>query len=139
MSPDRTELSRSNNRLERTRDFARRSAWSLAPRRFDREEDSGVSDKARWWRLEAMAESDRGHSWLVKFVIVVFVFPVLVLTLMQPWKLVTYGLTSVLRGDERWAQLIGWSAVIIGVLLALFGALWICRWIWPTATNKSHA
>ena len=98
-----------------------------------------MPDKARWWRLEAMAESDRGHAWLVKSVIVVFVFPVLVLAFMQPWKLVTYGLVWVLPPDGSWAQVVGWGVGIVGVLLALFAALWICRWIWPAAINKSHA
>ena len=85
-----------------------------------------------------MPESDRRHVWLVRVLIVLLVFSVLFLTLMQPWKLVLYGLAWLLPADKPWAEWVGWSAAIAGVLLALVGALWICRRMWPT-TSKSHA
>jgi len=60
--------------------------WDVRPAFWsdgEGEEDSNaMSDKAPWWRLEGMAESDCGHSWLVKLVIVMLVFPTLLLTLM---------------------------------------------------------
>jgi len=86
-----------------------------------------------------MAESDRGHSWLVKLVIATIVFPVLVVALMQPWKLVLFGLAWLLPVDARWAQWVGWCAAIFGAMLAGYAALWICRLIWPKTATRSHA
>jgi hypothetical protein len=77
-----------------------------------------------------MDASDRGHSWLIKLVIVAIVFPVLVVALMQPWKLVLFGLAWLLPVDQQWAEWVGWCASIVGVVLAGYGALWICRLIW---------
>ena len=98
-----------------------------------------MPDRTPWWRLEGMAESDRGHSWLVKLEIVTIVFPVLVLALTQPWKLVLFGLAWLLPPGTRWAQWVGWCAAIVGVTLAGCGALWICLLIWPKPTTSSHA
>jgi hypothetical protein len=86
-----------------------------------------------------MAESDRRHSWLVKLVIVTIVFPVLMVALMQPWHLVLFGLDRLLPVDTQWAQWVGLCAVIVGVIFAGYGALWICRLIWPKATTRPHA
>ncbi len=86
-----------------------------------------------------MAESDRGHSWLVKFVIVAIAFPVLLVALMQPWKLVLLGLACLLPVNTQWAQWVGWCASIAGMVLAGYGALWICRLIWLKATSRPHA
>lgn len=107
--------------------------------------ESVVAEDAKGWptRLRGGAwkawgsrtAGTRGSSSLV---IVLLVFPTLLLTLMQPWKLVIYGLAWLLPGDKLWAQWIGWCAVVIGMLLALFGVSWICRQIWPTATTKAH-
>ena len=97
-----------------------------------------MPDRTRWWRLETMSESDRGHSWLVKLIVAI-VFPVLVVALMQPWKLVLFGLAWLLPVDTRWAQWVGWCASIAGAILAGYGALWICRLIWPKTTTRSHA
>ena len=89
--------------------------------------------------MEGMAESHRAHSWLVKLVIVTIVLPTLLLALMQPWKLVIFGLAWLLPADTLWAQWVGWCAVVVGVVLAVGGALWLCRLIWPRATTSSHA
>ncbi len=89
--------------------------------------------------MDLMAESDRRHSWLVKVLIVMLVFPMLLLTLIQAWKLVLYPLAWLLPAKRLWAQLIGWSAAIVGMVVALIGALWICRLIWPKSTTNSHA
>jgi membrane associated rhomboid family serine protease len=86
-----------------------------------------------------MEESDRRHSWLVKVLIVMMVFPTFLLTLMQVWKLVLYPLAWLLPAEGLWAQLIGWSAAVVGVVFALVGALWICRLIWPKRATNSHA
>jgi hypothetical protein len=83
--------------------------------------------------------SDRGHSWLVKLVIVTIVFPVLVLGLRRPWKLVLFGLAWLLPVGTQWVQWVGWCAAIVGVTLAGYVALWICRLIWPKARTSSHA
>ena len=98
-----------------------------------------MPDRTPWWRLASMTESDRAHSWLVKLLIVTIVFPVLLMALMQPWKLVLFGLAWLLPVGTQWAQWVGWCAAIAGVILAGYGALWICRRIWPKATTKSHA
>jgi len=98
-----------------------------------------MSDRARWWRWDQMAESDRRHSWLVKVLIVMIVFPTLLFTFMQAWLLVLYPLAWLLPAETLWAQLIGWSAVAVGVVVALVGALWICRRIWPKRATHSHA
>ena len=98
-----------------------------------------MSHKASWWRLDHMAESDRRHAWLVKAVIVMIVFPTLLVTFTQAWKLVLYPLAWLLPPERLWAQLIGWSAVVVGLVLAVVGALWVCRLIWPKRTTNSHA
>jgi hypothetical protein len=98
-----------------------------------------MPDRTPWWRLEDMAESDPGHPWLVKLVIVTIVFPTLILTLMLAWKLVLLGLAWLLPVDTRWAQWVGWCAAIVGVILAGYGALWVCRLIWPKRTTNSLA
>src|SRR5262245_48500132 len=54
-----------------------------------------MPDHAPRWRHRRMGEADRGHAWVVKLVIVIFVFPIVFLTLMQPWKLVLFGLARV--------------------------------------------
>ena len=82
-----------------------------------------MPDRTPWWRLGDMAESDWGHSWLVKLVIVTVVFPTQVLTLMQPWNLVLLGLAWLLPINTQWAQWVGWCATIVGVILAGYGAL----------------
>jgi len=86
-----------------------------------------------------MAESDRGHPWLVKLVIVAIVFPILLMALMQPWKLVLLGLAWLLPVHTQWAWWVARCAAVVGVILAGYGALWICRLIWPKATTRSHA
>ena len=98
-----------------------------------------MSDKTPWGRHEGMAESDPAHSWLVKMVIVMIVFPVLLVTLMQPWKLVIYGLAWLLPADAAWAHWFGLCAVVVGTILAGWGALRVCRLIWPKPTTSSHA
>jgi hypothetical protein len=86
-----------------------------------------------------MAESDRGHAWLLKAVIVLLVFPVLLLTLMQPWKLVLYPLASILPAEALWAQIVGWAAMIVGLMFAIGGAFWVCRLIWPRRATNHNA
>jgi len=90
-----------------------------------------MSDRTSWWRLEHMAESDRRHAWLVKLVIVTMVFPVLLLTLMQPWKLVIYGLAWLLPSHTLWAQAIGWCAVVLNAAIHLWAR--VCAWALVTA------
>ena len=89
--------------------------------------------------MESMTESDRGHARLVKLVIVTIIFPTLVVALMQPWQLILFGLAWLLPLEKQWAQWVGWCASIVGVILAGYGALWICRLIWPKATTSLHA
>jgi len=98
-----------------------------------------MSDRASSWRLDQMAESDRRHSWLLKALIVMLVFPVLLLTFMQVWKLVLYPLAWLLPAGALWAQLVGWAAVVVGLVLAVGGALWACRLIWPKRAARPHA
>jgi len=98
-----------------------------------------MTDRAPWWRLDDMAESDRGHSWLLKALIVMIIFPTLLLILIQAWKLVLFPLAWLLPAERLWAQVIGWSAVVVGVSVALVGALWVCRLIWPKRATNSHA
>jgi hypothetical protein len=42
-----------------------------------------------------MPESHWGHRWLAKAVIVLIVFPVVMFTLLQAWKLLVLALASV--------------------------------------------
>jgi uncharacterized membrane protein YdjX (TVP38/TMEM64 family) len=98
-----------------------------------------MPDRTRWWRFEGMAESDHGHSWLVKATIVVIVFPVLLVSFMQRWKLVVLGLAWMLPADAAWAHWVGWCAVVVGVILAGWVSFWICRLIWPKSASPSRA
>lgn len=88
-----------------------------------------MPDGTRWWRLEL---------GLVRLVIAGIVFPVLVVALMQPMKLMLFGLTWVLPADTQWAQWVGWSSAIVGVVFAGYASLCVCRLIWPRASNGSH-
>jgi len=100
-----------------------------------------MAGKPSWWRLDQMAESesDPRHSWLLKAVIVMMVFPTLLLTFMQVWKLALLTLDLVLPRQPLWARVIGWSAVVVGAAFALFAALWLCRLIWPKRKAKPLA
>src|SRR5437867_8384458 len=93
--------------------------------------------RTRWWRLQNMSESDAGHHRLVKATIAGFVFPTLLVALMQPWKLVVLGLAWILPSDSVWAYWVGWCAVVAGWILAGWGAFSICRMIWPKAATPS--
>ena len=98
-----------------------------------------MSEKASWWRFNAMAESNRGHSWLVKALIVILVFPVLLFTFTQIWGVVLYPLAWLLPAGALWAQFVGWTAMVVGLVLGVGGALWICRLIWPKRATNHHA
>jgi hypothetical protein len=89
------------------------------------------ASKTPWWQLAPMPESDRGHRWLLKATITTIVFPTLLLTLMQPWKLVLLALGWILPRDPLWAQWVGWCAVVLGLIVPAWGAFWVCRLIWP--------
>ena len=53
---------------------------------------------------------------LLKALIVMVIFPVLLLTLMQVWKLVFYPLAWLLSAGALWAQLVGWVVVVVGLV-----------------------
>jgi len=96
-----------------------------------------MGGRVPWWRLRHMDESDRGHSWLVKALIVMIAFPTVLLALMQAWKLVLFSLAWLLPRERLWAQWIGWSAALIGLAVALFGAFATCRLGWPSSRKSS--
>jgi hypothetical protein len=89
--------------------------------------------------MDESDEADRRHSWLIKMVIVLIVFPALVVAFTQPWKLVLFGLAWLLPVDTTWAWWLGWGAAIAGVILGGYGALWICRLIWPKGPSNARA
>ena len=85
--------------------------------------------------MQPTSESDPGHRWIRKSTIVAIVFPTLLVTLMQPWKLVMLGLPSILPRDQQWTEWVGWCAVVVGFILPAWGALWICRLVWPKSAR----
>ena len=82
-----------------------------------------------------MAESDLADSWIIKMLIVLMVFPVLLVAFTQAWKLVLYPLAWLLPSGALWAAFIGWTVMVIGLVLAVGGAVWVCRLIWPKPGN----
>jgi len=97
-----------------------------------------MSDRTSWWCVGAVAESDRVHSLIVKALIVMIVFPVLVVTLMQPWKLVLYLVLWLVPATKLSGQLAG-GAMLVGLVFVVGGALWLCRLIWPKRAANHHA
>lgn len=77
--------------------------------------------------------AERLERFLVKFVIVLVVFPVLVLAFLQLSKLPPLLLSLVLPAS--WANAVGMAALILGLIAGVAGAFLICRKIWPRATN----
>jgi hypothetical protein len=67
------------------------------------------------------------------------VFPVVLLASLCAWSVLLYPLAWVLPAERLWAQVIGWSAVGVGTIVALVVTLSICRRIWPKPTSTSHA
>lgn len=78
-----------------------------------------------------MPESDRGHSWLVKVLIVMLVFPTVLLAFMQVWQLALAPLAWLLPTGSPWAQLVGWTTAVVGLVFAVVATVWVCRLVWP--------
>jgi hypothetical protein len=107
---------------------------------LDRMSDRAAQE-ARQWECrsysgcDAMAAWDHADSWMIKILIVLVVFPVMLVAFTQAWKLVLYPVAWLLPSDALWAALIGWSVMVIGLVLAIGGAVWVCRVIWPKDEN----
>jgi hypothetical protein len=87
-------------------------------------------------RLEAVAGSEQVGVWFGRLMVPMVLFPVFIITFMQPFKLLTFGLYYVLPKQTPWAGKVLSASVWLGLLGAVVGAFLACRWVWTRMASS---